>query len=187
MSLSLVLEALREPESFARRWALERRAPFTLLASLAATASVGVGAYGAAMHISEDALAAGQGGAAAILAAGIAWTASLPSLYVLGSLRGSRLTLQSLALATLVTVSFGGVAMLASIPVLWFFELCLPYSAARLFINAVVFLGVGASMSDVFIRVMAGLEGRRLLHFAWLGLLGMLGAEMFYVVGLFDL
>ena len=69
MSLSLVLEALREPESFARRWALERRAPFTLLASLAATASVGVGAYGAAMHVSQDALAAGQGGAAAILAA----------------------------------------------------------------------------------------------------------------------
>lgn len=185
MQATLVYQALREPESFAQAHA-ERPNSLTL-AALVGTASLGVGAYGAAMHAWDGAAAMGQNGALAVAAAGIAWTASLPTLLVLGSMNGSRLRPAGVALATLITVSFGGLAMLASIPVLWFFELCVPYTAMRVFVNLLVFSGVGLCMGDVFLRVMARLEGFRFLHLAWLGLLSVVGAEMFYVLGLFNL
>ena len=119
-----VLRALRTPEAFALESA--ETAPPTVHAALALTASLGVGLYGLAMHLPQGLAAAAEGGVAAILAAGVAWSATLPSLYVIGSLNGSALSLRAVALATLLAVSFGGFAMIASIPVLWFFELCLP-------------------------------------------------------------
>lgn len=185
METTLVYQALREPEAFAAAHAASPK-PQTL-AALVATASLGVGAYGAAMHAWDGALAMGQSGALAVAAAGIAWTCSLPTLLVLGSMNGSRLAPPAVALATLITVSFGGLAMLASIPVLWFFELCVPYTPMRVFVNLLVFAGVGLCMSDVFLRVMARLEGFRFLHLAWLALLSVVGAEMFFVLGLFNL
>lgn len=185
MSFPLVLHALREPERFAEEWTRDRVAPLSLLASFAVTASVGVGAYGAAMHLHDGVIAAALGGGAAISAAGAAWSATVPSLYVLGTLNGSRLSLPSVLLATLVTVSFGGLAMLASVPVLWFFELCIPHDHMRVLVSLVVFAGVGVSMADVFFRVMARIEGGRFRHLAWLGLLSVVGVEMFYLFGLF--
>lgn len=186
MTVSSVLHALREPEAFTLQWSPDRPPPLSVLAALAMTASVGVGLYGAAMHAWQGGAEAAVNAGAAVAAAGIAWNATLPSLYVLGTFAGSRLPFRSLVLATLVTVSFGGVAMLASIPVLWFFELCAPHAAVRLLVTMLVFAGVGLSMSSVFLRVMNRLEGTRLLHLAWLGLLSVVGAEMFWVVGLFN-
>ncbi|MCB9759842.1 MAG: hypothetical protein H6739_08415 [Alphaproteobacteria bacterium] len=181
---SLVMQALKEPEAFA----VERAEGVTwpTLGALVATASVGVGAYGAAMHAWEGAGAMLSAAVVATVAAGIAWSASIPSLYILGGLSGSSLRLPAILLASLITVSFGGLAMLASIPVLWFFELCVPHEVMRWAVNLVVFAGVGASMADVFLRVMTRLEGFSLRHPAWLALLSVVGAEMFYVLGLFD-
>lgn len=183
--MSLVFDALRDPEPFVQAH-LDVASPSTLLA-LASSAAVGVGLYGAAMHAFQDAPAMISGGLGAAAAAGLAWTATLPALYILGSLAGSRLSLRSLLLATLVTVSFAGLALLASIPVLWFIELCAPYTWVRALTNVVVFGGVGLSMADVHLRVMERLEGLRLRHFGWLSLLAVLGAELFWVVGLADL
>lgn len=185
MSVALVLSALRDPEDFTE--AHQERPSLPLLGALVLTASLGVATYGAAMHAWNGAGAMALGAASALTAAGAAWTASLPSLYVIGSLGGSRLSLRGVALASLVTVSFGGLAMLASIPVLWFLELCLPLSWARLLVNGIVFTGVGMSMADVFLRVMGRLEGRRFFHLAWLGLLSVVGAELFWLLGLFNL
>ncbi|MCB9791262.1 MAG: hypothetical protein H6741_00910 [Alphaproteobacteria bacterium] len=185
MSAALVLSALREPEDFTASTC--ERVTLPTLAALALTASVGVATYGAAMHAWGGAAAMAEGALDALMGAGLAWTASLPSLYVIGSLLGSKLKLEHVALSSLVTVSFGGLAMLASIPVLWFFELCVPYAGVRLLVNALVFGGVGLSMVDVFLRVMARLEGRRFFHLAWLGLLSVVGAEMFWLFGLFNL
>lgn len=197
--LAAVYEALVEPEAFATAWARatpppeERgllglgRSDLPVMAGLLATASLGVGSYAAALHAHDGALALASHGLTAILAAGVAWTAALPTLTVLGALTGSKLPVRSVLFAAMVAVSFGGLAMLASLPVLWFFELCLPYGWARLAVALVTCVGVGVSMKDVFGRVMAALEGPRLLHHAWLLLLTIIGTEMFVVVGLFDL
>ena len=150
MTTVTLLTALREPEAVAR--ALRDHADPRLLVALVATAAAGVGAYGAAMHASGGALAMLRAGALATLAAGLAWSATLPSLHILGSLTGSRVRWRALLLASLITVSFGGLAMFASIPVLWFFELCVPHRLMRIAINLVVFAGVGLSMADVFAR-----------------------------------
>ena len=190
--------ALVEPEAFATSWAATAPGPeettllglgmadLPVMAGLVATASLGVGAYAAALHAHAGPVDLLSHGLSAILAAGVAWTASLPTLTVLGALTGSKLPVRSVLYAALVAVSFGGLAMLASLPVLWFFELALP-GATRLVVALITCAGVGVSMKDVFSRVMAALEGPRLLHHAWLLLLSVIGAEMFVVVGLFDL
>jgi len=197
VSLSAVHHALREPESFAVAWAADPPAEPGLLGlgardlpvfvGLLATASAGVGAYAAALHAHAGLGSMLLHGGSAVAAAGVAWSATLPSLYVMGSLLGSRLATRSLLLAAMVTVSFGGIAMLASLPVLWFFELCLPYGWTRLLVALITFAGVGVSMKDVFSRVMAALEGPRIVHHLWLFLLTVVGAELFFVVGVFDL
>jgi hypothetical protein len=89
-------------------------------------------------------------------------------------------------LAALVTTSWGGLAMLASMPINLFFTAALPYPAFVLLVNLVVFAGVGVSMVDVFGRVMAALEPTRgLAPVAWLALVGAIGAELFFAFGLF--
>jgi hypothetical protein len=139
------------------------------------------------LHAHAGALPALAGAGAAVAAAGAAWCATLPTLTVIGALQGSRLPARTVLIAAMVTVSFGGLAMLASVPVLWFVELCLPHAWARLGVSLVSFAGVGLSMGDVFSRIMADLEGHRARHFAWLLLLSLVGAELFWVLGLFDL
>ena len=199
MSFDAVRHALIAPEAFTQArcdappeatpsWlTVVRPGDLATIAALGATASLGVAAYGAALHAHDGLLPALSAAGAAVSAAGAAWCTTLPALYVLGALGGSRLPARSVILGALVTVSFGGLAMLASVPVLWFVELCLPYGWARLLTALVSFAGVGLCMSDVFTRVMATLEGPQLRHLAWLGLLGMVGAEMFIVLGLFNI
>jgi hypothetical protein len=120
------------------------------------------------------------------LAAGIAWAIPLPALYILNSLSGSRLPVGSTLLAALVTVSWGGLALIASIPINWFFTTSIPHSGFVFLVNLIVFAGVGVSMADVFRRVMSKLEPERhVTPMWWLMLVGAIGIELFFFFNLF--
>jgi hypothetical protein len=121
------------------------------------------------------------------LAAGLAWGIPLPALYILNSFWGARLSAASTLLAALVTTSWGGLAMMASIPINWFFTAAIPHPTFVLFVNLTVFAGVGVSMIDVFQRVMRRLEPKRNAPPTWwLVLVGTIGGELFYFFNLFQ-
>ena len=129
------------------------------------------------------------------MAALIAWVIPLPALYILNCLGGSRLRASTTILAALVTISWGGLAMIASIPMNWFFSVAISdvlSDAAWVrnllrFVNAVVFAGVGVAMVDVFGRVMAAVEpARGRVPTWWLVVVGAIGVELFYAFGLFE-
>src|SRR5438045_5285317 len=101
------------------------------------------------------------GGLLCTAAAGIGWGLALPALYILNSLTGSRLRASTTFLAALVTTSWGGLAMMAAIPVSWFFTVALPFPAIVLLVHLAVFGIVGVAMVDVFSRVMSSLEPAR--------------------------
>jgi hypothetical protein len=180
--------ALRDPEAFADAWN-EGRTDYQwpVWVSLLATAIVGTTTYGMTMGLLGGASDIFFKGFICTLAAGLAWAIPLPALYILNSLSGSRLAASSTLLAALVTVSWGGLAMIASIPINWFFTATVPHPTFVLIVNLVVFTGVGVSMVDVFRRVMLRLEPQR--HFApvwWLIIVGVIGAELFFFFGLFQ-
>ena len=188
--------ALREPEEFARRWH-GGEVPYSwwIFAALALTAILGTTTYGLTMGL--------LGGPRAILsdamkctaAAGLAWGIALPSLYIFNSLSGSRLRASTTLLAALVTTSWGGLAMIASIPINWFFTVALSDLVSDrtrvgwlvLAVNLVVFTGVGVSMVDIFGRVMEVLEPKRgRWPVLWLAVVAAIGGELFYAFGLFQ-
>ncbi len=179
--------ALRDPEEFAMRWNMGQvHYRWWVWASLLATAILGTMTYGMTMGL--------MGGTGDILykavacttAAGLAWLIPLPALYILNSLSGSRLPASSTLLAALVTVSWGGLAMIASIPINWFFTAAVPHSGFVLLVNLVVFTGVGVSMIDVFQRVMQKLEPHRgVTPMWWMVLIAVIGSELFYFFGIF--
>jgi hypothetical protein len=180
-------QALREPEDFALRWHREG-APYggAVFAALALTSILGTTAYGLIVGLSGGPGAMLRGGLRCTAAAGIAWSLPLPALYVLNSISGSRLRPSTTFLAALVTTSWGGLAMLAAIPVAWFFTVALPWRPAVLAVHLAVFAAVGVAMVDVFSRVMARLEPERgRLPACWLALVGAIGGELFYAFGLF--
>ncbi|HWY85534.1 MAG TPA: hypothetical protein VNX28_02355 [Gemmataceae bacterium] len=181
-------QALREPELFALRWHQEGVVyRWWIFAALAVTAMLGTLSYGMTMGLLGGAGQMVARGLICTLAAGIAWSLPLPALYILGSLSGSRLRPGTTFLAALVTTSWGGLAMIASIPINLFFTAALPYPAFILLVNLAVFAGVGVAMVDVFGRVMARLEpARGTAPILWLGLVGAIGAELFYAFGLFQ-
>lgn len=187
-SFTHIGQALREPEEFALRWHREGR-PYAwwVFVALAMTAIVGTTTYGLSMGVlggPARMLACAQ---ACTLAAGIAWAMPLPALYILNCLSGSRLRISTTFLAALVTTSWGGLALIASIPINWFFTVAIPDRLFVLGVNLVVFLGVGVAMIDVFSRVIASLEPNRgRWPTFWLLLVGAIGAELFYAFGLFD-
>jgi hypothetical protein len=188
--------ALREPEEFTSRWhAGAAQYPWWVFLALALTAILGTSTYGLTMGI--------LGGASTILldavrcttAAGLAWGIALPSLYIFNSLSGSRLKPSTTLLATLVTTSWGGLAMIASIPINWFFTVALHdlvADAGRVTwlvrgVNLVVFTGVGISMVDIFGRVVEVLEPQRgRWPVLWLAVVSAIGGELFYAFGLFE-
>jgi hypothetical protein len=180
--------ALRDPEEFAAAWNEGRSAyPLIVWAALLATAIIGTTTYGMTMGLLGGVDTIFYKAIVCTLAAGTAWAIPLPALYILNSLSGSRLKATSTLLAALVTVSWGGLAMIASIPVNWFFTATVPHPTFVLLVNLVVFTGVGVSMIDVFRRVMTRLEPDR--EFApvwWLVLVGIIGSELFYCFGLFQ-
>ncbi len=188
--------ALREPEEFTRRWhGGEVLYPWWVFLALALTAILGTSTYGLTMGI--------LGGAGTILldavrctiAAGLAWGIALPSLYIFNSLTGSRIKPSTTLLAALVTTSWGGLAMIASIPINWFFTVSLDdlvANPARVTwlvrgVNLVVFTGVGISMVDIFGRVVEVLEPKRgRWPVLWLAVVSAIGGELFYAFGLFE-
>jgi hypothetical protein len=187
-ALRHIAQALHEPESFARRWH-EEGTPYSpgvfvalALAAIAGTASFGMsmGLTGGVSRMLEDAFWL-------TVAAGVAWSLPLPALYILNSVTGSRLRASTTFLAAMVTTSWGGLALIASIPINVFFTAALPRPTLILAVNLVIFAGVGIAMVDVFARVMARLEpARGKVPAWWLALVGAIGAELFYALGLFQ-
>jgi hypothetical protein len=180
--------ALRDPEAFAVAWNEGwHDYQWPVWVALLATAIVGTTTYGMTMGLLGGAGDIVFKGFICTLAAGLAWAIPLPALYILNSLSGSRLAASSTLLAALVTVSWGGLAMIASIPINWFFTATIPHPTFVLIVNLIVFSGVGVSMVDVFRRVMLRLEPQR--QFApvwWLMIVGVIGAELFFFFGLFQ-
>ena len=188
VSFAQIGEALQEPEAFAVRWHREGT-PYDWLVflALALTAIAGTTSYGMIMGLLGGTRAMLLDGLRCTFAAGIGWSLPLPALYILNSLSGSRLRASTTLLAALVTTSWGGLAMIASIPISWFFTVGLPYPAVLLVVHLVVFSAVGVAMIDVFCRVIETLEPTRgRLPAWWLTLVGAIGGELFYALGLFQ-
>lgn len=187
--LAHVGQALREPEGFALRWH-QQGTPYAwwVFAALGLTAVAGTTVYGLIMGLLGGPGRMLQSGLHCTLAAGLAWALPLPALYILNSLTGSRLRASTTFLAALVTTSWGGLALIASVPVSWFFSVALPYPPVVLAVHLAVFALVGVAMIDVFCRVLERLEPQRgRLPAVWLLLVGAIGAELFYAFGLFHL
>jgi hypothetical protein len=188
--------ALREPEEFARRWHGQVGVYSSgVFVALALTAIVGTLTYGLTMGLLGGPNAVALGAVRCTAAAGLAWGIALPSLYIFNSLSGSRLSASTTLLAALVTTSWGGLAMIASIPINWFFTVALsdlvsdPSRVVWLVraVNLVVFTGVGIAMTDTFGRVMQVLEPERgRWPVLWLAVVAAIGGELFYAFGLFQ-
>jgi len=191
--------ALNEPETFALHWHRQGTPyPWSVFAALTLTAILGTTTYGMVMGLLAGPQRMFAGGLFCTVAAGTAWGLALPALYILNSFSGSRLRASTTFLAALVTTSWGGLAMIASIPIAWFFTAALPEEvhlftlhfsgpAAVLIVHLIVFTGVGIAMCDVFRRVMQALEPeRRQWPLWWLMLVAAIGAELFYQFDLFQ-
>lgn len=180
--------ALVQPEEFAVRWQTGQvRYPWWVWASLFATAAIGTSAYGLTMGLLNGSQEMLRRAALCTFCAGVSWGLPLPALYILNSLNGSKLPASSTLLAAMVTTSWGGLAMVASIPINWFLTVAVPSPTFVLLVNLVVFAGVGTAMTDTFARVMKRLEPERgAAPVWWIMLVGLIGAELFYFVGLFQ-
>ncbi|MGE3805898.1 MAG: hypothetical protein AB7K24_14595 [Gemmataceae bacterium] len=186
--LAQIGQALREPELFLWRWHTEG-APYGMgvFFALALTAILGTTTYGLAMGILGGPERMLESGLLCTAAAGISWSLPLPALYILNSLSGSKLRASTTFLAALVTTSWGGLALIASIPVTWFMTVSVPVPSVVLLVNLAVFGAVGVAMVDVFCRLLETLEpARGRLPAWWLALVGVIGAELFYAFGLFQ-
>lgn len=200
VGVAQVGQALREPEAFAAAWHSGAAAYGTVVwLALAATAVLGTVTYGVTMGIHGGASAMLEKAALLTIAAGLAWAIPLPALYILNSLAGSRLRASTTLLAALVTTSWGGLALTASVPINWFFSVSVPSLPAAAVsaqaaawivaaVNVLVFLGVGVSMADVFCRVVERLEPQRGREPGWiLALVALIGSQLFYVFHLFTI
>src|SRR5205823_2488835 len=133
--------------AFALRWHREG-APYSavVFAALGLTSIIGTMTYGMIMGILGGTDEMLRDALRFTLAAGIAWSLPLPALYVLNSISGSRLRASTTFLAALVTTSWGGLAMIASIPVAWFFTVAVPFQGVVLLVHLAVFGLVGVAM-----------------------------------------
>jgi hypothetical protein len=185
--------ALRRPEELVVRWR-DRGGRFgdaprpSIFPILVVNAALGLAAYGLTLGMHLGAATMLLDSAKAPLAAGAAWTLALPALYIIHAAFGSKLDPSTMILAALATVSFGALALLASVPVNWFFTLALPFNSVRIAVNATIFLGVGVCMVDVFLRTLRAVEpeGGRLYPTLWLGLVGLISVELFLLLKVID-
>jgi hypothetical protein len=198
-SVAAIGVSLREPEEFALHWH-RQGAPYrlTVWLVLSATALAGTLSYGLTMGIHAGPQTMFARSLLLTVAAGLAWLIPLPALYILNSLSGSRLRPSTTLLAALVTVSWGGLALIASVPINWFFTVSIPSLPAEVIslrmatwgvaaVNCLVFTGVGVAMADVFCRVVERLEPSRGRQPGWILLLvAAIGFQMAYVFGLFS-
>lgn len=195
-SVASVGLALREPEQFAIAWDRENeRYGVWVWAGLAGAAVLGTMSYGLTLGLPSGATGMLSKAILLTMAAGLAWAIPLPALYILHSFGGSRLRASTTLLAALVTTSWGGLALVASVPIGGFFSIAMPSlpiepTAAAwvvLGVNLLVFAGVGVSMSDIFCRVVARLEPDREYQPSWfLLLVALIGGQLYYVFGLFS-
>lgn len=193
--------AIRYPEDLATRWQ-ERNTPTNpahqtpqkpaltnlLFIVLLATSALCLVAYGMTMHLHRGPTGMLEGALYMPIAAGIALTIAFPALYIINSLLGSKIDFSTTLLAATITVTFGSLALLASVPITWFFSLAKSHIEMLWFINFIIFSGVGFCMHDVFQRIMRALtptEGR-FYPFVWLSLLTFIGFEFFWLFGLFN-
>jgi hypothetical protein len=180
--------AIRRPEELVLRWRdADGSAGLPLIGVLLLNAIFGLAVYGLIMQSHHGAWAMGRAAVLTPLAAGSAWMIALPALYIFKSAWGSQLNVYATILAASVTVCFGAWAMLANVPITWFFSLSLPFPTIRALTNIVVFAGVGVCMADVFLRVFHALEPDRSLSsgFWWLALHAVIGMELFSLFGIF--
>ncbi|MFT7623742.1 MAG: hypothetical protein ACI9WU_002925 [Myxococcota bacterium] len=176
--------AIRQPAQLATAWQEGTLDPLVIPVFLA-TAAFGLSVYGMTMHLSQGAGAMLRGATLAPVAAGAAWLLALPALHIVGAALGSRLSAGSVLLAASASVAFAAMALLASVPISWFFQLALPEPGVSDAINLVVFIGVGACMADVLRRMLRAMEpGSHIFALVWLGLLGLIATELFVLLGL---
>lgn len=198
-SIAHVGLALRDPEEFAaRRHRGEVEYEPAVWLALTVTAILGTTVYGMTMGIGDGAQAVYRNAFYLTVSAGLAWAIPLPALYILNSFAGSRLKPDTTLLAALVTTSWGGLALSASVPIYWLVRVAVPelpfvadrpvvVNLALTGINLLVFTGVGVAMIDVFNRVLLRLEPRRESAPNWyLLLVGLIGGQLFLIFGLFD-
>lgn len=188
--LGSVSQTVRRPEALALAWRDGDLAGRTaIILALLGTAAFGLAVYGAVMRMHAGPGSMLVGALRAPIAAGLAWTIALPALYIVGGSLGSKLDAGTTLLAAAITVAFGATAMLAGVPIAWFFAVAVDSEAVRLAVHVVSFAGVGICMSDVFLRVMAALEpeGGAGFRVAWLALLSVIGLELFLVFDVFTL
>ena len=174
--------ALRRPEAFAVRWRDRRISSGpspSVFPIMLANAAVGLAAYGLTRGFHGPGYAL-EASVRTVLSAGLPWMIAFPALYIVNSSLGSRLDVSTTFLAIVTTVSFGALAMLASVPINWFFTIALPYDGVRLAVNLAVFACVGICMIDVFARVMKALEPERLRLYAavWVALVFAITTEL---------
>jgi hypothetical protein len=184
-----ILAALRDPEAFLRAWRDHgtRAYPPSIFVLLIAITAAATAAYGLAMGLPLGAMAALERAISFPLAAGVAWTLAFPTLYIVGNLTGLRLELSTTLLAAILTIHYGSLAMLASIPIHLLFASVLPYEGVMLLVNFAIFTGVGICGGDVLLRVIDEVDPyARGFAKVWLVLLGLLGAELFSIAGIFQ-
>lgn len=182
-SVAEVVRAVRRPEELALRWrdrSPEQQPNRLVFAVLLVSAALGASAFGLVTRLPDGALEMLGGALRVPLAAGAAWLVSLPALYIVNTALGSRLDISTTVLASLLTMSFGSLALLAAVPVVWFFGVTVPAPWVRMSINVVVFAGVGVAMVDTFTRIMSALEpgSGRSYALVWLALVGVIGGEL---------
>ncbi len=183
-----LLDALRDPEGLMRAWRDHgtRAYPPSLFTFLLGITAAATAAYGLTMGLP---LGWRVGLARAVTftaAAGAAWLVALPTLYIAGNVLGHRLEASTTVLAATLTVHYGSLAMLASIPIHLLFAAVFADASVTFLINLVIFTGVGLCASDVLLRSIDVIDpGARRFAARWLVLLGVLGAELFSLAGIF--
>jgi hypothetical protein len=176
----IMRSAVQRPAHF-----VDEEADGPTLLALAVGASAGITLYGGVIHAAEGVGMVIASAGRALLTAGTAWALSIPALVVISALLGSKVPWRRAVQASLITVNFGGLAFLASIPVVVLLELSSPFSWTRPLIHAAVVVGVGGCSTLIFERTMARLEGRKLFHVVWMGVFGLLFVEIAWLIDLF--
>ncbi|MFO0930398.1 MAG: hypothetical protein U0736_25785 [Gemmataceae bacterium] len=157
--------AFRDPERFIERWH-RGGTPYSagVFLALAGVAVVGTFAYGAVIALcrSTEAEAILQIAGLTTLASAIAWVVPLPAIYILNSMTGLRLRASTTFLASLVSAAWGGLALLAFLPVALVYLLAFPGNRQlALMAHLIVFALTGFSMAVIFGRQVERLEPRR--------------------------
>ena len=183
-----LIDALRDPEGLLRAWRDHgtRAYPTSMFTFLLGVTAAATAAYGLTMGLPLGWHAALVRAVTFTAAAGAAWLVALPTLYIAGNVLGHRLEASTTVLAATLTVHYASLAMLASIPIHLLFAAVFASPSVTFLINLVIFTGVGLCAADVLLRAIDVVDPTaRRFAARWLVLLGVLGAELFSLAGIF--